>query len=57
VNAEPDLLFIRSSSLAFVMNFITLQHIPPPAVISYLGDLLRFLRRAPLTALRRGASQ
>ena len=44
VNAQPDLAFVESASVDFVMSFITLQHIPPDAARSYLAEFVRILR-------------
>jgi SAM-dependent methyltransferase len=44
VNAEPDLRLFASDTFDLVFSFITLQHIPTPKALAYIGEFVRVAR-------------
>jgi SAM-dependent methyltransferase len=52
VNANEDLGLLADDSIDFVYSSITLQHVPAPAVESYLGEFIRVLRPGGLVLIQ-----
>jgi SAM-dependent methyltransferase len=47
-HAKPDLSLMADNKVSFLLSIITLQHIPDPFAIEYVGEFLRVLKKGGL---------
>lgn len=51
-NIRPDLVKINDKSIDFVYSNITLQHIPPSAIVAYIKEFLRIVKNGGLVVFQ-----